>query len=88
LQVTSQIFLALTHLLGGQLGKNELSKGTGALTDIGSVACAGRVRINFVRSDLLLWTSGATAHMLCALSHALSPHCVFHAQCRSRTLTR
>ena len=50
-----RLFLSLTHLLGGAVGA-EQRVSTGALLDVAAAACGGRVRINFVRSDLLLWT--------------------------------
>ena len=60
--VTSQVFLSLVHLLHGHVGVNADSSRTGALTDVMATACDGKVRINFVRSDLLLWTPTAFEH--------------------------
>ena len=49
-------------MLGGRIGRNFKYTPTGALTDFAATGCGGRVRINFVRSDLLLWTTSAKPH--------------------------
>ncbi len=62
--VTSQLFLSLAYLLGAHLGLNGHSTelATGAITDLTAAACGGRVRLNFVRSDLLLWSNTGWEH--------------------------
>ncbi|KAL1529190.1 hypothetical protein AB1Y20_000149 [Prymnesium parvum] len=50
----AQLFLSFVLLLHGRLGLNN--KRASVLSDISASACADAVRLNFVRSDLLLWT--------------------------------
>ena len=49
-----QLFLSLVLLLGGRFGRN--SRRTSAISDLAASACDDRVRLIFVRNDLLLWT--------------------------------
>ena len=49
-----QTFLSLVHLLGGEFGRDV--KHGYVTADLTAAACDGRLRINFIRSDLLLWT--------------------------------
>ena len=63
--VTSQLTLSLASMLGGRIGRNIHRRAynpTAALTDFAATGCKGRVRINFVRSDLLLWTNRTEPH--------------------------
>ena len=60
--VTSQLTLSLASMLGGRIGRNFKYTPTGALTDFAATGCGGRIRINFVRADLLLWTTSAKPH--------------------------
>jgi hypothetical protein len=55
---TAQFFLSLALQLGGPaaLGKNRRG-GSAVLKDVTASACEDAVRLNFVRNDLLLWTS-------------------------------
>ena len=55
---TAQFFLSLVLQLGGPeaLGYNRRG-GSAVLKDITASACGDTVRLNFVRNDLLLWTS-------------------------------
>ena len=50
-----QLFLSLVLLLGGTFGRN--SRHTSAISDITASACADSVRLNFIRNDLLLWST-------------------------------
>ena len=52
--ICQQHFLSLVLLLDGRLGKNAANGRS--LTDITASACGGAIRLNFVRSDSLLWT--------------------------------
>lgn len=49
----AQLFLSLVMLLGGQLGRNVQIRHV--LTELTASACSDTVRLNFVRSDLLLY---------------------------------
>ena len=55
---TAQFFLSLVLQLGGAeaLGHNKRG-GSAVLKDLTASACGDTVRLNFVRNDLLLWTS-------------------------------
>ena len=53
--LAGQLFLSLVLLLGGRFGRN--SRHTSAISDITASACADTVRVNFVRNDLLLWST-------------------------------
>lgn len=55
---TAQFFLSLALQLGGPhgLGKNRRG-GSAVIKDVTASACDDSVRLNFVRNDLLLWTS-------------------------------
>lgn len=50
-----QLFLSLVLLLGGRFGRN--SRHTSAISDITASACDGTCRLNFIRNDLLLWST-------------------------------
>ena len=50
-----QLFLSLVLLLGGRFGRN--SRHTSAISDITASACEDTCRINFIRNDLLLWST-------------------------------
>jgi hypothetical protein len=50
-----QIFLSLVLMLGGSFGRN--SRHTSAISDVTASACEDTCRINFIRNDLLLWTT-------------------------------
>ena len=50
-----QLFLSLVLLLGGSFGRN--SRHTSAISDITASACADTCRLNFIRNDLLLWST-------------------------------
>ena len=50
-----QLFLSLVLLLGGSFGRN--SRHTSTISDLTAVACDDAVRLNFVRNDLLLWST-------------------------------
>ena len=56
--VTAQFFLSLMLQLGGPsaLGRNRRG-GSAVLKDLTASACEDAVRLNFVRNDLLTWTS-------------------------------
>ena len=51
----AQLFLSLVLLLGGSFGRN--SRHTSALSDITASVCDDTSRLNFVRNDLLLWST-------------------------------
>ena len=55
---TAQFFLSLVLQLGGprSLGHNRRG-GSAVLKDLTASACEDAVRLNFVRNDLLIWTS-------------------------------
>ena len=53
-----QTFLSLVLLLGGVFGK-DVKHGM-VICDLTAAACAGRVRLVFVRNDLLLWSTLST----------------------------
>lgn len=50
-----QLFLSLVLLLGGRFGRN--SRHTSAISDLTASACGDTTRLNFVRNDLLLWST-------------------------------
>lgn len=50
-----QLFLSLVLLLGGSFGRN--SRHTSVISDITASACGDTTRINFVRNDLLLFST-------------------------------
>ena len=50
-----QLFLSLVLLLGGSFGRN--SRHTSAISDITASACGDTCRLNFIRNDLLLWST-------------------------------
>ena len=50
-----QLFLSLVLQLGGTFGRN--SRHTSVISDLTASACEDRTRLNFVRNDLLLWST-------------------------------
>ena len=50
-----QLFLSLVLLLGGSFGRN--SRHTSAISDITASVCGDTCRMNFIRNDLLLWST-------------------------------
>ena len=53
----AQLFISFVSLLGGTFGVNV--KRASILSDITASACSDTTRLNFVRSDLLLWSHTA-----------------------------
>ena len=53
-----QTFLSLVLMLGGRVGRDV--KHGYVVADVTASACEGSTRLNFVRSDLLLWTQSVS----------------------------